>query len=165
MNRTALRMLTTLAAMAVATSSPAVVGIATADDRPVDTRTWGLTVELRSDSELVAAVKAARDDYRTTVLAARSLYRTTLEGARLAVMAAPLAQRPAVRTQYQGQIDTAMASAKSALVTARSLYQTSLASAFASHAAGTSIPRSLQEPSWWLGLSDGTWLASDPTRP
>lgn len=80
MNRTALRVVTAAAALVLGISAPGALGTAVAEDRPVDSRAWGLSSELQQNSELIAALQSAREDYRTAALSARSTYRTVIEG-------------------------------------------------------------------------------------
>jgi hypothetical protein len=198
MNRTALRVVTAAAALVLGVTAPGAIGIAAADERPADLRTWGLSAALQQDEALVADIKAARDAYRAAALSARTAYRTALEGLQLQIQEATAAPRAsaraagdayraalegqlagdldelkaefadawtayrdallAARAAVQPAIDTAAGSAKASLMTARSIYTNAVTAAFAQHAPGTSVPRVLQEPGWWMGMSDSRWL-------
>ena len=50
MNRTALRVVTAAAALVLGLTAPGAFGIAAADDRPVDARSWGLSSELQQNA-------------------------------------------------------------------------------------------------------------------
>jgi hypothetical protein len=84
MKRTALRVATALAAVALVLPT----SIAQADDRPADARGWGLSSELQANTPLVEALRAAREEYRTAVLGAKTQLRTTLESVRQQVSSA-----------------------------------------------------------------------------
>jgi hypothetical protein len=98
MNRTALRLVTAAAALALGLTAPGALGIAAADDRPTDARTWGLSSELQQNAELVAALERAREDYRATVVSARTTFRTVLQGVQDGIADATASQRAVART-------------------------------------------------------------------
>jgi hypothetical protein len=98
MNRTALRVVTAAVALMLGATAPGATGIAAADDRPADLRTWGLSAALQQDEALVADLKAARDAYRASALSARTAFRTALEGLQLQVQEATATQRADART-------------------------------------------------------------------
>jgi hypothetical protein len=97
MNRTALRVVTAAAALVLGITAPGAVGIAAADDRPVDARGWGLSSELQQNTALVTALQPAREDYRTAALSARSALRTVLEGMQEDITETTTSQRVAAR--------------------------------------------------------------------
>lgn len=178
MNRTALRVVTGMCALAFTALS--VVGTATADDRtveprPADARSWGLSATLAENAPLVTAIAQARADFRVSALAARTAWRTAMLGIRDEVLAEAASARTGSRTDYRelveqawarhrDQVDTATAAAKSSLLTARGVYTTAVTAAFAQHAPGTSVPRPVLEPGWWSPVGDGTWLARERLR-
>ena len=175
MNRTALRLLTGIAAVAVAVVSPAAVGSALADDRPVDTRTWGLTSALAENAPLVTAIASARDDFRVSSIAARTAWRTAMQGIRDEVLAEAASARTGTAADYRAalerawarygdQVDTATAAARSSLLTARSVYTSAVTVAFAKYAPGVAVPRAVLEPGWWVTVTDGLWTARGADR-
>jgi hypothetical protein len=97
MNRTALRVVTAAAALVLGLTAPGTIGIAAADDRPTDARTSGLSSELQQNTELVAALQSAREDYRASVLSTRSDFRTVLQGLQDDITQATASQRSAAR--------------------------------------------------------------------
>ncbi len=97
MNRSALRVVTAAAALVLGLTAPGAMGIAAADDRPVDARAWGLSSELQQNTALIAALQPAREDYRTAALSARSALRTMIEGVQEDITEATTPQRVAAR--------------------------------------------------------------------
>jgi len=175
MNRTALRVLTGIAALAVAVVSPAALGSALADDRPVDTRTWGLSSTLADNEPLVTAIASARDDFRVASIAARTAWRTAMQGIRDEVLAEVASARTSTASDYRAalerawarygdQVDTAAAAARSSLLTARSVYTSAITAAFAKYAPGASVPRAVLEPGWWGTVTDGLWTSREADR-
>ena len=178
MNRTALRVVAGLGALALATLSLA--GTATADDRlveprPADARSWGLGSVLAENAPLVSALAQARADFRLSALAARTAWRTAMLGIRDDVLAEAASARTSSRAEYRDlleqawtrhrdQVDTATAAAKSSLLTARAVHASAVASAFAQHAPAATVPRAVLEPDWWSPASDGAWLARERSR-
>lgn len=170
MNRTALRVLTGIAALAVAVASPAALGSALADDRPVDTRTWGLSTTLAGNTPLVAAIASARDDFRASSVAARTAWRTAMQGIRAEVLADAASARTTNAADYRAalerawvrygdQVDTATAAARSSLLTARAIYANAVTAAFAQHAPDATVPRGVLEPGWWSAVTEGLWTS------
>ena len=176
MNRTALRVLTGIAALAIAAVSPAALGSALADDRPLDTRTWGLTSAQAENVPLVTAIASARDDFRVASIAARTAWRTTMQGIRAEVLADAASERASTAGDYRAalerawarhgdQVDTATAAARSTLLTARSIYTSAVTAAFTTYAPGAAVPRGVLEPGWWGTVTDGLWTSRDAERP
>lgn len=97
MNRTALRVVTAAAALLLGITSPGAVGVAAADDRPIDARSWGLSSELQQNVALITALQAAREDYRASALSARATFRTVLQGAQERITQSTTSQRAAAR--------------------------------------------------------------------
>lgn len=175
MNRTALRVLTGIAALAVAVVSPAAVGSALADDRPVDARAWGLSSAQAENVPLVTAVTSARDDFRVASIAARTAWRTAMQGIRADVLAEAASARTTTAADYRAalerawarygdQVDTATAAARSSLLTARAVYTSAVTAAFTQYAPGTTVPRAVLEPGWWGTITDGLWTSRDEDR-
>lgn len=175
MNRTALRVLTGIAAMAVAVVSPAALGSAIADDRPLDARTWGLSSTQAENVPLVTAIESARDDFRDASIAARTAWRTAMQGIRAEVLADAASARTTTAADYRAalerawarygdQVDTATAAARSSLLTARALYTSAVNAAFAQYAPGSTVPRAVLEPGWWAAVTDGLWASRDVER-
>ncbi len=98
MNRTALRVVTAAAALVLGITAPGAVGIAAADDRPIDARSWGLSTELQQNERLVIALQSARDAYRSSAVSARTAFRTALEGIQETITDDTSAQRADART-------------------------------------------------------------------
>lgn len=98
MNRTALRVVTAAAALVLGLASPGAIGVAAADDRPVDARSWGLGSELQRNADLIAALQSAREDYRASALSARTAFRTVLLGVQERMTETTASQRTAART-------------------------------------------------------------------
>ena len=90
--------MTAAAAFVLGVTAPGAIGIAAADDRPVDARTWGLSSELQQNAGLVAALQDAREDYRASVLSTRSAFRTVLDGVQDRITEETSAQRAAARS-------------------------------------------------------------------
>jgi hypothetical protein len=161
MTSTARRVVTTLAAMALVAASPLAVGTAAADDRPVDTRAWGLSSTLTGNADLVDAVAQARDAYRQTVLSARQAFRAALDsthlqiqedtaGARNAARAAVDAYRAVSEGRVTGDLDELRAASldaitayRAALASAKTARQAELDTAMGSAKATLAMARSL----------------------
>ena len=170
MNRTALRVLTGIAAVAVAVMSPAALGSALADDRPIDTRTWGLSTTLTENTPLVTAIASARDDFRASSIAARTAWRTAMQGIRAQALADAASARTTTAADYRAalerawvrygdQVDTATAAARSSLLTARAVYTAAVNAAFTQYAPDATVPRAVLEPGWWSAVTDGLWTS------
>lgn len=125
-----------IAAVLTVSASPAA-----ADDPAPDIR--GLTADQQGNSGLVSAIADARAQFRETAVATRLALRTAL-----------------IASTSGAGADTARAAAKSSLVTARSQYTSRVIAAFARYAPGSPIARTVLDPSWWPGRTDGSWLAS-----
>ena len=170
MNRTALRVLTGIAAVAIAVMSPAALGSALADDRPIDTRTWGLSTTLAENTPLVTAIASARDDFRSSSIAARTAWRTAMQGIRAQALADAASARTTTAADYRAalerawvrygdQVDTATAAARSSLLTARAVYTAAVNAAFTQYAPDTTVPRAVLEPGWWSAITDDLWTS------
>lgn len=97
MIRTALR-LVAAAGLVLGLTSTGAIGIAAADDRPVDARSWGLDGELQRNTALVAALQSAREEYRASALSARTAFRSVLSGVHERITESTASQRTAART-------------------------------------------------------------------
>jgi len=137
-------------------------GPAQADSTPEDIRSWGLTAEQRSDTDLVTAIEDARERLRTSVQSIRTSLRTTVEGIRLDIASESAAQRIANKPTHDRELLMATAQARSGLQTARAVYLSTVIAAVAAHAPGQTVPRALLETASWSGIGDGAWL--DPAR-
>jgi hypothetical protein len=136
MNRTALRVVTAAAAFALGISAPGALGTAVADDRPADTRGWGLSSELQQNSGLIADLQSAREDYRATALSARSTFRAVLDGVQEGITQETAAQRSAARTAgdayravLEGQSSGDLASLRAQFAGAWNAYREALVAA------------------------------------
>ena len=136
MNRTALRVVTAAAALVLGITAPGAIGIAAADDRPVDARAWGLASELQQNGGLVAALQLAREDYRASVLSTRSAFRTVVEGVQDDITEATASQRAAARSAgdayravLEGRSDGDLAALKAEFTSAWNAYRDSLVAA------------------------------------
>lgn len=136
MNRTALRVVTAAAALVLGITSPGAIGAAAADDRPIDTRTWGLSSELQRNDALVAALETAREDYRASVLSARAALRTVLQGAQERITESTQSQRSAARAAgdayraiLDGQASGDLAALKAQFASAWNAYRDALVAA------------------------------------
>lgn len=136
MNRTALRLVTAAAALALGLTAPGAFGIAAADDRTIDARSWGLGSELQQNAELVAALDTAREDYRASAVAARASYRTVLQGVQERITATTASQRAAARTAgdayravLEGRATGDLADLKSQFASAWNAYRDALLAA------------------------------------
>lgn len=138
MNRTALRVVTAAAALALGVTAPGVIGIAAADDRPADVRSWGLSSDLQQNDPLVAALQSAREDYRAAALSARSTFRTVIEGVQEDITERTASQRSAARTAgdayravVEGQATGDAAALRAKFASAWNAYRDDLAAATA----------------------------------
>lgn len=136
MNRTALRVVTAIAAVSLAAAAPLTAGVAAADDRPTDPRAWGISSSLAANTALIAAVQDARDAYRTAVLSAKVAFRTATEGARLEIQADTLSARDAAkaageayRAVAEGRATGDLDKLRTAYTDALTAYRTALAAA------------------------------------
>lgn len=135
---------------------------AQADSTPDDIRSWGLTIDQRSDADLVTAIDDARERLRTSVQSIRTSLRTTVEGIRIEIASENAAQRIANKPAHDRELLMAVAQARSGLQTARAVYLSTVIAAVSAHAPGDIVPRALLETASWSGVGDGTWL--DPLR-
>ena len=136
MNRTALRVVTAAAALVLGVTSPGAIGVAAADDRPIDARSWGLSSELQQNGDLVIALQSARDDYRAYALSARSALRTVLQGVQDDISDATASQRAAARSAgdayravLEGRATGDLVELKAAFTTAWTAYRDALSAA------------------------------------
>ncbi len=90
------RLLTGVAAAALIVSTPGFVSVAAAHPHDGKGGRAGLSSEITSNTELVTAIKDARQSYKAEVKAVKTAYRDDTAGARDAVAAATQTQRDAL---------------------------------------------------------------------
>jgi hypothetical protein len=95
------RTLTAAAAVALVVGTPGFVSVASAHNDDGKGGRGGLTSEITSNPELVAAITDARAVYKATMKEIKTTYRTAVEGDRDAIVAATETEREAFRSARQ----------------------------------------------------------------